>query len=119
MNSWDKMFTLWLMSRNGGKSTLIAPFTMTKMLLFPNFESYILSITAAQSQDTFSKMEKIAKKQIESFTGLTDFYLGEVVTGSNTDGFTLSPAGFRFQLYNGSRNPSLSGMEDNIRGKKY
>lgn len=118
MNSWDKMFTLWLMSRNGGKSTLIAPFTMTKMLLFPNFESYILSITAAQSQDTFSKMEKIAKKQIESFTGLTDFYLGEVVTGSNTDGFTHSPAGFKFQLYNGSRNTSLSGMEDNIRGKR-
>lgn len=53
MNSWDKQFALWLMSRNGGKSTMSAPFIMSKMLLFPNFQSYILSLTAMQSQDTF------------------------------------------------------------------
>ena len=40
---------------------------MTKLLLFPNFQSYILSLTAMQSQDTFLKMESIAKQQIESF----------------------------------------------------
>lgn len=53
MNSWDKQFILWLMSRNGGKSTLSAPYAMTKLMLFPNFQSYILSLTAMQSQDTF------------------------------------------------------------------
>lgn len=53
MSSWDKQFALWLMSRNGGKSTLSAPFVMTKMMLYPNFASYILSLTAMQSQDTF------------------------------------------------------------------
>jgi len=98
-------------------STLVAPFNMTKLLLFPNFTSYILSITAAQSSDTFTKMEKIAKKQIESFTGLTDFYLGEVVPSANSDGFTHSPAGFKFSLYNGSQTTSLAGIEDNVRGK--
>ena len=51
--SWDKQFALWLMSRNGGKSTLSAPFVMSKMMLYPNFASYILSLTAMQSQDTF------------------------------------------------------------------
>ena len=51
--SWDKQFALWLMSRNGGKSTLSAPFVMSKMMLYPHFASYILSLTAMQSQDTF------------------------------------------------------------------
>lgn len=118
-SSWDKQFVLWLMSRNGGKSTLSAPFIMTKMMLFPNFESYILSTTSAQSQDTFMKMEKIAKKQIESFTGLTDIYYNEIVkSASNTDGFTHSPQGFKYELFNGSKVTSLSGVEDNIRGKR-
>ena len=44
---------------------MTAPFDMTKMMLFPNFNSYILSLTASQSQSTFMKMEKIAKKQID------------------------------------------------------
>ncbi|HFD2052261.1 TPA: LAGLIDADG family homing endonuclease [Clostridium perfringens] len=100
-------------------STLSAPFAMTKMMLFPNFEAYILSLTSAQSQDTFLKMEKIAKQQIQSFTGLTDIFAGEVVTSANNpDGFTHSPQGFKFELYNGSKITSLSGCEDNIRGKR-
>lgn len=119
MQSFDKQFVVWLMSRNGGKSTLSAPFIMTKMMLFPNFESYILSTTSAQSQDTFLKMEKIAKRQIESFTGLTDIYFNEIVkSASNSDGFTHSPQGFKYELYNGSRVISLSGEENNIRGKR-
>lgn len=119
MNSWTKPFVLWVMSRNAGKSTLSAPFAMAKMLLFPNFESYILSVTSAQSQDTFLKIEKIAKQQIESFTGLTDVFYNEIVKSTaNTDGFTHSPQGFKLKLFNGSGITSLSGMEDNLRGKR-
>lgn len=118
MESWNKQFVLWLMGRGSGKSTLSAPFAMTKLLLFPNFESYLLSLTAGQSQDTFLKMENIAKKQIESFTGLTDIFLGEVVKQSNHDGFIHSPQGFKYNLYNGSKITSLSGEENNIRGKR-
>lgn len=98
MESWNKQFVLWLVSRNGGKSTLSAPFAMTKLLLFPNFEAYILSLTSAQSQDTFLKMENIAKKQIESFTGLTDVYLGELIKASNHDGFVHSWITSRIQI---------------------
>ena len=117
--SWNKQFVLWLMTRNGGKSILTAPFVMTKMLLFPNFQSYILSVTSAQSQDTFMKMEKMAKRNIESFVGLTDIYMGEIVpSGSGGDGFTHSPQGFKFTLYNNSNVTSLSGAEDNLRGKR-
>lgn len=118
MSSWDKQFVLWLMGRGSGKSTLSAPFAMSKLLLYPNFESYILSLTAGQSQDTFLKMENIAKKQIESFTGLTDIFMGEIVSASNHDGFVHSPQGFRYNLYNGSKITSLSGEENNIRGKR-
>lgn len=92
---------------------------MSKLLLYPNFESYILSTTSAQSQDTITKIEKIAKRQIESFTGLTDIYFNEIVkSASNSDGFIHSPQGFRHELFNGSRVTSLSGEENNIRGKR-
>lgn len=50
--SFNKRYVLWLMGRNSGKSTLSAPFMMTKMMLYPNFQTYILSLTAMQSQDT-------------------------------------------------------------------
>lgn len=64
-------------------------------------------------------MEKIAKRQIESFTGLTDIYFDEIVkSASNSDGFTHSPQGFKYELYNGSKVTSLSGEENNIRGKR-
>lgn len=116
--SWNKQFSLWLMSRNAGKSTLSSPFIMAKMMLFPNFQSYILSLTAAQSQDTFIKMESIAKQQIESFCGLTDIFLGEVCSAPNHDGFVHSPTGFRCKLYNNSQVTTVSGEEDNIRGKR-
>lgn len=117
MESWNKQFVLWLMSRNAGKSTMTAPFDMTKMMLFPNFNSYILSLTASQSQSTFMKMEKIAKKQIESFTGLRDIFLGEVKCSANSDGFIHAPSGFNFKLYNGSSVVTCAGDENNIRGK--
>ena len=91
---------------------------MTKLLLFPNFQSYILSLTAMQSQDTFLKMESIAKQQIESFAGLNDIFLGEVVSSSNHDGFVHHPQGFRVRLYNGSFLQTVSGDSDNSRGKR-
>jgi hypothetical protein len=63
-------------------------------------------------------MESIAKKQIESFCGLTDIFLGEVSASANHDGFVHSPQGFRCKLYNNSQVTTVSGEEDNIRGKR-
>ena len=101
-------------------STLSAPFVMTHLMLYPNFQSYILSLTAMQSQDTFLKMEQIAKKQIESFAGLTDIFLGEVSANtSNSDGFIHHPQGFRLRLYNNSFVQTVSGDEDTSRGELF
>ena len=44
--------------------------------------------------------------------------MGEIVpSGSGGDGFTHSPQGFKFTLYNNSNVTSLSGAEDNLRGR--
>ena len=119
MNSWLKAYNLWCITRNGGKSTLAAPFLMSKGILIPGHNSYILSNVSAQSQDTFMKIEKIAKKEIQSFAGLTDFFMGELVKSTaNTDGFTHSQSGFNYKLYNGSSVTSLSGDITNNRGKR-
>lgn len=119
MNSWLKPYNLWCITRNGGKSTLSAPFIMAKGILVAGHSTYILSNVSAQSQDTFLKIEKIAKKELSSFTGLTDFFKGELVTSAaNTDGFTHAQSGFNYKLYNGSSVTSLSGEVNNNRGKR-
>jgi hypothetical protein len=43
MESWYKQYVLWCMGRNSGKTTLGSPFIMTKSLLIPNFQAYILA----------------------------------------------------------------------------
>jgi len=119
MMSWTTPFNVWCQSRNSGKSTLLAPFTMAKTLLIPNFEAYIISGTGSQAQETFLKIEKIAKKEIASFAGLTDVFFNETVKSSaNRDGFTHNPASFKYHLYNNSVAYSLNGNIDGIRGKR-
>jgi len=119
MNSWLKPYNLWCMTRNGGKSTLSAPFIMAKGILINGHNTYILSNSSSQSQDTFLKIEKIAKKEIASFSGLTDFFIGELVKShANTDGFTHSQSGFNYKLFNGSSVTSLSGEIVNNKGKR-
>jgi len=100
-------------------STLSAPFIMAKGILIGGHNTYILSNVSSQSQDTFMKIEKIAKKEIASFAGLTDFFMGELVKSTaNTDGFTHSQSGFNYKLFNGSTVTSLSGSIINNRGKR-
>lgn len=119
MNSWLKQHNLWCITRNGGKSTLSAPLIMAKGVLFPYHNSYILSNVSSQSQETFMKIEKIAKKEIGSFTGLTDFFMNELIrTAANTDGFTHAQSGYKYKLFNGSAVTSLSGEINNNRGKR-
>lgn len=50
--------------------------------------------------------------------GLTNIFLGEVVSNQvGHDGFIHSPQGFKCRLYNNSQVTTVSGDEDNIRGK--
>lgn len=119
MESWTAQYVLWCMGRNSGKTTLGSPFIMAKSLLVPNHQSYILAGVGSQSQEMFMKIEKIAKREIASFTGLTDVFYNETVkSASNTDGFTHNPSSFQYKLYNGSIVNSLNGSFDNNRSKR-
>lgn len=119
MMSWVTPFNVWCQSRSSGKTTLFAPFIMTKSMLVPNYQTYIISGIGSQAQETFLKIEKIAKKEISSFTGLTDVFYNETVKSSaNRDGFTHNPASFKYQLFNNSATNSLNGNAEGIRSKR-
>lgn len=119
MSSWDKMYALWLCTRNYGKSTLLALYYMTRGMLLNNCRCYICAGTSDQSIETFEKIVSIAKKEIESFTGLTDVFRNEVVINmNNSDGFIRNPAGFTYRLYNGSFVKTLNSNVNAKRGKR-
>lgn len=117
MRSWTSRYSLWAVSRNGGKSFLQAPLVMAKQLLIPNFTTYFLSGSHEQSINTIKKIEDIAKKRITSLTGLTDVFDAEIVKNvANQSGFSHLPSGWRYTLFNGSHGRSLSSDYDRNRG---
>ena len=119
MNSWITPRNVWCQSRGSGKTTLVAPFVMGKGVLIPRFQTYIMSDVGSQSQECFLKIEKIAKKEISSFTGLTDFFMGEIESGrSDKDGFVHGASSFNYKLFNDSRTNSLNGAFDHNRSKR-
>ncbi len=119
MQSWSKPYVLWLECRAAGKSTLMAIFLMTKMLLIPNYDVYISTNSAQQSIETFSKIEKIALNQIPSFRTLTDIFSNELEKQASGDsGFYHSPSGHKFKLMNGSQLVTLSTNLTAVRGKR-
>ena len=116
MNTWVSQWAVWLMSRNAGKSFLGVPYMMTRGILLPNQEIYIMSNTGDQAQATFMKLEKTAKKQITSLTGLTDVFMQEVQKNAGEDGFSHNKSGFTVGLYNGSKIRTLNGVAENVVG---
>ena len=116
--SWNKMYALWLCSRNFGKSTLLALYYMVRGMLVNNLRCYICAGTSDQSIETFEKIVSIAKREIESFTGLTDVFRHEVVVNqANSDGFIRNPAGFTYRLFNGSFVKTLNSNVNAKRGR--
>ena len=118
MMSWITPNVVWCMSRNAGKTTLGSPFLMAKTMLLPKFEGYILSSTGSQSIGMMKKIESIAKKEIASFTGLTDVFLNELVKSSNSEGFRHDPASYSFKLYSGSSLATVNSNFDGSRGRR-
>lgn len=119
MNTWTKPFALWLMSRSAGKTTMLAFFSMMRGLLINGYRIYICSGTADQSQETFKKIEDIAKRNISSMTGLTDLFRQEIeVNAANGDGFIHNPMGFTYRLYNNSFVRTLNSNLNGARGKR-
>ncbi|MDD4123791.1 MAG: terminase, partial [Bacilli bacterium] len=119
MESWYRPFVMWLMCRGAGKSTEAADFLMTKMLLIPNYYVYISTTSAAQSIETFTKLESLALQRIPSFKSCTDIFAREVEKSANSDtGFLHNPAGHSFRSSNNSQLLSLSSNLQAIRGKR-
>lgn len=119
MQSWITPYVVWCMSRSSGKTTLGSPFLMAKTLLLPYFEGYILSGTGAQSIGMMKKIEAITKKEIASFTGLTDVFMNELVKSqSNSNGFSHNPNSWSYKLYSGSTIATVNSNFDASRGKR-
>lgn len=118
-NSWTKDFVLWLKSRNAGKTTELAIYTMLRSMLFPFHVSYFLGNTGDQAKEVYKKVEKIAKNEIESFTGSTDIFFNELKkNGATSDGFVHNPASFTCTLFNGAEINTLNSDITNIKGKR-
>lgn len=119
MSTWNAQFVVWCMGRNSGKSILGAIYLMTRALLVPNFNAYILCGVGSQSIELFSKIEKLTFNSIPSFKTLTDVFQGEVVKSqANSNGFTHNPSSYQFHLYNNSAVFTLNGAYDNNRSKR-
>lgn len=117
-NTWTRDFALWLICRNGSKSISLALYTMLKSLLFPFHATYFLGNTGEQAKDTFRKIEKLAKKEIESFSGSTDVFFEEIKKNNVGDGFVHNPASFTCELFNGASVHTLNSDITNIKGKR-
>lgn len=119
MKSWTTPYSLWVCSRGFGKSTCVDLILMTKGMLFNNYWSYIASGSGDQAITTFKTLENIANKNIESMTGLTDIFKGELeVKQGGSDGFIHNPSGYYYNLYNGSFTKTLNSSIDKKRGSR-
>lgn len=100
-------------------TTKLAVYTMTRSLLFPFHVTYFLGNTGDQAKEVYKKVEKIAKKEIESFAGCTDIFFNELKkNGATSDGFVHNPASFTCTLFNGAEINTLNSDITNIKGKR-
>lgn len=100
-------------------TTKLSVYTMTRSLLFPFHVTYFLGNTGDQAKEVYKKVEKIAKKEIESFSGCTDIFFSELKkNGVNSDGFVHNPASFTCTLFNGAEINTLNSDITNIKGKR-
>ena len=72
-----------------------------------------------EKEETFMKIEKIAKKQISSIPNLTDIFANELITSNaNRTGFIHKPDDFNYSTYNGASVHTLTSNYDGSRGKR-
>ena len=98
-------------------SFLVSPFMMARALLLPNTNTYLMAPSGGQAQETFQKMEDIAKGNIASLLNTSSVFLDECVRMNSTaDPFTHPKSGYTVSLYNGSTINSLNSVIKNIVG---
>lgn len=99
-------------------SFMSAPFIMARSLLIPSHNTYIMGPSGSQSQETFTKLENLAKNNIASVIGVSSFFLDETVKqNAKADPFTHDKSGYFVKLYNGSTVNTLNSVAKNIVGK--
>lgn len=117
--AWMTPFVLILASRAFGKSMWMVLFAMAKQMLSSTpWDCFIASGSGQQSATTFKKLEDISNNRISSLVGSTgEIFLNEVVIPNAAgNGFSHSPSGFSYSLYNGSKTMSLNSSIDRNRG---
>lgn len=117
LSSWTPSVCVWLCSRSSGKSFMLAPLMMARSLLLPNTNTYIMAPSGSQSQETFTKLENLAKNNIASALGVSSFFLDETVKfNSKADSFTHDKNSYSVSLYNGSTINTLNSVAKHIVG---
>lgn len=118
-SAWTKEVVCLVCSRNTGKSFIAALYIMARAILFPGMKIYIMSQTAKQAQDTFRKMEDLAKHNISTVKGGSTIFFNEIVKSSaNTDGFLHEKTSYSVELFNGSTIVTLVGKAESVVGKR-
>lgn len=118
-SAWTKEKVCLVCSRNTGKSFIASLYIMARAILFPGSKIYIMSLTAKQAQDTFTKMEDIAKHNISSVKGGENIFSNEIVkNNANTDGFLHDKQRYSVELFNGSTIETLVGKAESVVGKR-
>lgn len=98
-------------------SFMSAPLIMARSLLIPSHNTYIMGPTGSQAQETFSKMENLAKNNIASVVGVSSVFLDETVrVNSKADPFVHDKNSYHVELYNGSTVNTLNSVAKNIVG---
>ena len=96
---------------------MLAPLMMARSLLLPNTNTYIMAPSGSQSQETFTKLENLAKNNIASALGVSSFFLDETVKfNSKADSFTHDKNSYSVSLYNGSTINTLNSVAKHIVG---
>jgi len=117
MNSWLSDQVVWLCSRATGKSFMAAIFLMTRTILFPNTNAYIMGPSGGQSAETFMKLESIATQNIASLVGTSTVFIDECKRmNAKASPFTHDKSGYSVTLNNGSTINSLNSVAKNLVG---
>lgn len=117
MSSWVPSTCVWLCSRSTRKSFMSSIFLMARALLFPSSHAYIMRPSGPQAQETFTKMEDIAKRNIASLMGTSSVFLDECTRmNAKADPFTHDKQSYSVSLFNGSTINTLNSVAKNIVG---
>lgn len=121
-SSWNASTSVWVCSRNFGKSFVGSILMILKAILYENLNIYIVSSVGEQAKETFTKIEEIIRrsgKTAASMRSLKDIVEKETKkTPTNATGFSHNPTGYEVSFYNGSHIYTLNSKPDNVRGKR-